>query len=79
MNHYPLTLRFPPGTSAGVPVGRWHRLPTGEIEATYSSQGELALGLEMARGLSGPEGLELPTDRRLPRLVGEDIYQETLL
>lgn len=46
---FPVTLHFPAGLKGlGVPVGRWRQPETGEIEATYETREELALGLAAA-------------------------------
>ena len=55
---YPLMLRFPPGAKVATVVGRWRRLPDGTIEATFSTQQELAWALA-ALGCDRPEVLEV--------------------
>ena len=42
---WPLTMIWPPGTSAGLIHGQWRRLPSGEIEATYKDRDELSIAL----------------------------------
>lgn len=38
---WPMTIVWPPDFQGGLIRGRWHRLPTGEIEATYNDREEL--------------------------------------
>lgn len=46
---FPLTILWPADLPVAVIAGRWRRLEDGMIEATYNSQEELRLALELTR------------------------------
>lgn len=49
MTHrFPLTLIWPADAKVAVPEGRWRRLASGRIEATYESRRELEVCLWFA-------------------------------